>query len=293
MNPQILKYFKLAAKLAVTIIALYFVYTKIDLAELWQLVKNANFFLIIPAILAFIFSKIVSSYRLNIYFKNIDIDLSEMFNLKLYWLGMFYNLSLPGGIGGDGYKVWFLKKRFNVKTKDIFWAVLLDRVIGVLALFCLAVVFFYFVPYHFKLKYFIGLLIPLSILVTFWVYRRFFTTHVSIFLRTNLQSLWVQILQTISALFILFSLGIYDHTMTYIFVFLVSSIVAVLPITIGGAGSREFTFLLGARLLQLDVNASIALSLIFYSITAIVSLWGIYYVVQPGALKLNLADKMD
>ena len=68
----------------------------------------------------------------------------------------------------------------------------------------------------------------------------------------------------------------------YLFVFLISSMVAVLPLTIGGIGSREVTFMLGAQWLGLDLNLSIALSLLFYLITAFTSFWGIIYSIGPG-----------
>ncbi|MCF8302219.1 MAG: hypothetical protein K9I94_03010 [Bacteroidales bacterium] len=41
--------------------------------------------------------------------------------------------------------------------------------------------------------------------------------------------------------------------MEYLFVFLLSSIVAAFPITISGIGSREITFYFGARLMGLDI----------------------------------------
>ena len=65
--------------------------------------------------------------------------------------------------------------------------------------------------------------------------------------------------------------------MEYLFLFLISSIVAMLPITIGGAGSREITFLFGSGILQLDENTSITLSLIFYFITLFTSFWGVFF----------------
>jgi len=76
-----------------------------------------------------------------------------------------------------------------------------------------------------------------------------------------------------------------ENIMSYMFIFLISSIVAVLPITIGGVGSREVTFMIGAQLLNLDINLSIALSFLFYIITAVVSFFGIYYILKPGKLK--------
>ncbi len=294
MNKKLVKFGKLFLKLAISVAALYYVFHKIDVKELWQTAQKANILLLIASLILFVLSKAVSSVRLNRYIKSIGIKLSEIFNLKLYLLGMYYNLFLPGGIGGDGYKIYLLNKHYDVKTSKIFWAVMLDRVIGVLALFCMAVLLSYFITYPFVYKYFTWLLIPLSIGVAYWVYKRFFKDFVKVFFKTNLQSLWVQILQTLSALMILYSLKVYDHTMEYLFVFLISSIVAVLPITIGGIGSREITFLIGAEWLALDINHSVALSFLFYIITAFTSLWGIVYSLNPKLLgALNEKDKIN
>jgi len=89
---------------------------------------------------------------------------------------------------------------------------------------------------------------------------------------------------------ILHGIGMPGPVSSYLLVFLVSSIVAVLPITIGGVGSREFTFMLGAQWLHLDLNLSIALSVVFYLITAFTSLFGIFYSVGPGIVTANGKD---
>ncbi len=39
---------------------------------------------------------------------------------------MFYNLFLPGGIGGDAYKGYVLKKKYEVKTKSVVSILVLD-----------------------------------------------------------------------------------------------------------------------------------------------------------------------
>ncbi len=53
---------------------------------------------------------------------------------------MFYNLFLPGGIGGDGYKIYLLQKNYQTGTKKIFGAVLADRISGMVALVVLALI---------------------------------------------------------------------------------------------------------------------------------------------------------
>jgi uncharacterized membrane protein YbhN (UPF0104 family) len=279
---KIPSYIKVLLKLVITAAALFFVIRKIDVGLVGSTIGTSNIWYLMGALLLFILSKAVSSVRLNRYLRAIGIAITERSNMKLYLLGMYYNLFLPGGIGGDGYKIYYLNKKYDVKTSRIFWSVMMDRVMGLLALFCLGVGFTYFVDIEWTYIRFIWILIPLSIVGAFFITRYFFSYLLPVFTITNLQSLLVQALQLLSAWLILLSLGSPENPQGYLLVFLVSSMVAVLPITIGGIGSREFTFMLGAQWLGLDLNLSIALSVLFYLITAFTSLWGMIYSFGPG-----------
>ena len=66
----------------------------------------------------------------------------------------------------------------------------------------------------------------------------------------------------------------------YIFIFLLSSIAAVLPLTIGPLGIRELVFVEGARWFALNGELSVAISLLFFLITLIGSAWGMVYVFR-------------
>lgn len=283
-------YLKAFLKIALSIAALWYVFTKIDLNEVMLIFGSVSYGWLIAAALLFILSKIFSSFRLNVFFSGILSKLTEISNLRLYLLGMYYNLFLPGGIGGDGYKIYLLNKQFKIKAKKLFWAVLLDRVNGVLALFVLAMVLVPFIPVPQLYKYLAISLIPVSVVVYYLGIRFFFKDFRTGIHKTNLLSLAVQVSQLISAWFILFANHNADNTLSYLFLFLVSSIVATLPITIGGIGSREITFLFGAEVMNLDIHQSIALSLLFYVITALVSLAGIYFSLNGKALDLHLAE---
>src|SRR6185312_8616605 len=91
-------FLKLFIKIAVTIVCLWYVSRKIEWGKSLQIIGHSNLLWLIAAIVLFTASKIVSSIRLNIYFDNINLKITQSQNLKLYWLGMFYNLFLPGGI---------------------------------------------------------------------------------------------------------------------------------------------------------------------------------------------------
>jgi glycosyltransferase 2 family protein len=267
----------LILKFVVTAVLIYLVFRKINLHDFLQVLKSSNFFLLAFAVLFFTVSKVISSVRLNLFLRSIGVFLSEKFNMRLYWLGMYYNLFLPGGIGGDGYKVYLLNREFKASTKKLITTLLVDRVTGIMALFFLLIILGYFVAIPVQFKYFIWILIPLCFWISSWIVKRFFPDFAEVFRNTNLLSFGVQVAQLIATLFILIAMHQYSQIPEYLFVFLVSSIVAVIPFTIGGIGAREVTFLTGAQLLHLNVQVSVAVSMVFFAITALVSLWGIRY----------------
>ena len=279
------KYVKTTVKILLSFGILGFVLYKIDTRELLNTFERVNLWYLLIAALFFLLSKLMAAYRLNLFLDRTGVRISHAYNIRLYLLGMFYNLFLPGGIGGDGYKIYLLNKQFDVKAKKIFWAILLDRVMGMLALFCLASLMGGFLPGLGVLRNYVWILAPLGALAYYLFIRYLFGYLKGIYLITLGQSFLVQLSQVVTAWFILLSINVTADMAGYIFVFLISSIVAALPITIGGIGSREVTFLLGAEMMNLDISNSIALSLLFYVITAVVSLSGIYYSINTSKLQ--------
>lgn len=283
---------KAALKIGIAAAALWYVFSRIPFAEVSQHLKTLHILPTLLAIILFVLSKLIAAFRLNILFRKSAILVSEIYNLKLYLLGMFYNLFLPGGIGGDGYKIYLLHKKSGIKTRWVFWSVLTDRLLGVMALFLLAVILFYFTPLHLgRWQKWVWMLFPIGLLMAGWLMRRFLPQYFPAFLKTTGLSFLVQGAQLLCTYALLLALGQANATGAYLFLFLLSSIVAMLPLTIGGIGSRELTFLLGAEWMGLDPGVSVALSLLFYLITLLVSLGGLFFVLQPGELKLARASE--
>jgi glycosyltransferase 2 family protein len=133
-QPAKTRWLKLLVKIIITAACLWYVSKKIDFHQLSETLFKANWLFLAFAVILYMISKCAASFRLNIYFKNINIRLSQISNLKLYWLGLFYNLFLPGSISGDAYKVIFLTKKFGVPYKKTTAAVILDRLTGLLGL---------------------------------------------------------------------------------------------------------------------------------------------------------------
>lgn len=266
-------------KVLVSAALIYFIFTKLNLEEVLVILKKANPLYLLIAVLLVISSKIMAAFRLNLYFHQLDVRLTQKSNLKLYLLGMFYNLFLPGGIGGDAYKGYIIKKTFAVDTKKAIAVLVLDRLSGLLLIglytCILALVLQNSQVDDFKILF--GIAIPLGIAIFWFLNKKFFNYVLPVLWKSVGYSALVQLFQIISILFIMKALGIETNVIAYLFIFLISSIVSVIPLTIGGIGSREVTFLYGATLLGLDVNTSVGVSVLFFLITAIISLTGIYY----------------
>jgi len=273
------KVIKVVIKVFLTLIALYWVFSKVDFKDVQTLILNANPLYLFLALLFFNFSKIVSSYRLNLYFKHISVQISELYALKLYYIGMFYNLFLPGGIGGDGYKIYLLQKEHEVKVKTLITATLLDRLSGLVPLLFLAGILFAFSDYYGKYQW-IDILVVLGTATLFPLFYILnlimFKTYLPLFYKTLILGTGVQALQLVAAFFIILAIAQEEAIIVFLTLFLISSVVAVLPISIGGIGIRELTFIYGLTLIEMEVVGGVAFSLLFFTLTALSSLIGIF-----------------
>lgn len=250
--------------------------------------KSANLLWLVLAFLLFNASQAVSARRLQIFFGAIGIYFSYKYNLLLYYLGMFYNLFLPGGLGGDGYKVFLLNKVYKKSVKSLISTLLHDRINGLVGLLSLlALLLIFGIPTGYA---FYGNLIMAGILggviIYFLLIRLLFKSYQKIIIPTFLLSFIIQSLQLIAALCLFLGLDLTDSYLIYLQLFLISSIVSVIPITIGGIGARELVFVYGSSLFAIDENLAVAFSLLFFLTTAISALMGAF--INLDRIKLNL-----
>jgi uncharacterized membrane protein YbhN (UPF0104 family) len=271
---------KLALKLAVTGACLWYVSRKIDWHTAMATFAQSNLLWLLSAVILFTASKLVSSVRLNVYFANIHVMLSQRSNLRLYWLGMFYNLFLPGGIGGDAYKVILLNRSHQYPAKQLTAAVFLDRISGVVGLGILAVIYYYLLYNGANYSLWLLLLLVPGIALYYLFVRKLFPSFIKGFWPALWLGIAVQALQVLCAYAIMQALNLHEHYLAYVFIFLLSSIVAILPFTIGGLGAREVVFLWGSKQFLLNQSESVCISLLFYLITVVVSLVGIVWVYR-------------
>lgn len=273
------KYLKLLLKIGVTAACFWYISKKIDFNAAKEAFLKSNWLWLSLSVILLMLSKLFSAFRLNIYFRNIHIHLTEWRNIKLYWLGMFYNLFLPGSISGDAYKVVLLKKKYDSSYKKTSAAVLLDRFSGLLALGLIMSV--YGIIVLDKSLYDVILVIGsvAAVAVLYFAVRFYFKDFLPGFWATFVWGLLVQLTQVVCVYCILLSLDMPVDQPQWVFIFLVAAVVAVFPVSLGGGlGTREVVFVEGAKYFHLDPQIALVISLLFYLSTVIASIWGLYFV---------------
>jgi hypothetical protein len=206
---------------------------------------------------------------------------------------MYYNLFLPGAISGDAYKVVLLNRKYQASYKKTSAAVLLDRFSGVLALGVILSAYGVAILHNqiYDTILIIGALAAIAGL--YCVVRFFLKDFLPGFFPTFVWGLAVQGCQVICIYFILLSLHITTNQHEWVFIFLLAAVISVLPISLGGGlGTREVVFAEGAKFFHLEPQTGVVISLLFYLLTVIGSIWGLYFVfhdpLKEDSLKFNV-----
>lgn len=271
------KWISVFLKCIIAAIAIYFALQQVNWEELKNIRWGVSVGWLIPAIILFNCSQFLSAYRLLQFYKLLDSTIGYLFNLRLYYTGMFYNLFLPGGIGGDVYKVFVLKKR-NLSFLQLAKGTLLDRITGLIVLLAIMTGLTNFISASFRGKDILWILffaiIPCFFIFWFIVNLSFKPFGKSI-PGAALLSVLIQTCQVLAFFCILLFLQASPgELLSYAILFFAGSVVAALPVSIGGIGTRELAMATGAAYLHLSGTIAVSASLLFFFITALSALVG-------------------
>jgi uncharacterized membrane protein YbhN (UPF0104 family) len=278
-------------KFVLSLFALIYVLKRVSLDDIAMLLSSSSSGYLFCALLAFIGSKILSAFRALLILKHYSVPISQWDNLKLYWTGMFYNLFLPGGIGGDIFKTVVINNEYRSGIKVSAIAVLMDRIAGVAALIILAFIISGLAVSGERWVWYSITGVPVT-LIGFIAFVLLFMPGIKGILPELLGwSFMVQICQVVSLIFILNAFNIESGQMKYLLIFLISSVAAMLPISLGGIGIREMVFFSVSNYFLLDPKAAVTISFAFYLITLLVSSIGIITALERRRnIKPELAD---
>ena len=272
-------------QIIVTVFFIYYTLSKIGLHKILEVVKSADLLFILFASIVYFLSQIISSERLWFILKENNLIISSKENIKLYMIGIFYNFFIPGGVGGDAYKGILMNKKFQWSLKKIYKLLILDRLIGFGVIICLILVFsgfildlkfisefkFVLAPLY-TLLFFVGKVLVQKIFDNEIVYTRsFFISHI------------IQILQFGSIVLILFSLGVTNNYFTFLYIFLISSVLSIF--SFGGIGIREYVFFTLASNTAVSPDIATSVGLIFTFSALISSVPGLFFLIKIKSKK--------
>src|SRR3990172_7839774 len=127
-------------KLAISGLSLYIVFSKTDIARMFSMLKGIGPVIFFLAAFLYILATLGSTLRWKLL-------LPEKFTLRrlfsLYMIGAFFSSFLPGVIGGDVVKAYYLNKdakKISLTLASIF----MDRYLGYVSLMLIGIVAFPF-----------------------------------------------------------------------------------------------------------------------------------------------------
>jgi uncharacterized protein (TIRG00374 family) len=148
--------FKIVLKVAVAAALIIFMVRSghLDPKELWGLMTPFN---VTMALLVCGLNMIMAAWRWLLLLKARGFYVPFLYGLQLYLIGIFFNHALPGAVGGDLVRGYYLVAEHPERKADAILSIVIDRVLGLYSFFFLtliAVMFDYgFVMGHEKIRW--------------------------------------------------------------------------------------------------------------------------------------------
>jgi uncharacterized membrane protein YbhN (UPF0104 family) len=131
------RYAVLAAKLAVSIVLLTILFSRIDAGRLWSSARQASIAWILTALAVYLLNVLASVWRWHLLLEAQQIQMPRRSLVASLLVALFFNNFLPSNIGGDVIRIRDTAKPARSKTLATT-VVLADRVFGVIGLVLVA-----------------------------------------------------------------------------------------------------------------------------------------------------------
>jgi len=122
-------------QILVTVGILFWVFHDPDKrAKMWEALSHARPAWLLAGVACYGVVELLAAIRWYVLLRVQGVILPAWRVGALLMLGIFFNMFMPGGTGGDVLKIYFLLKEIPKKKAEGLLAVLMDRLIGLLAL---------------------------------------------------------------------------------------------------------------------------------------------------------------
>jgi hypothetical protein len=132
-------------RFAVAAGALYLAFRGENLKQVWQILIGLNLWVFITAMSLYIASQLIFVSRWYMLMKVQSITIGFWSAVRLHFLGLFYNNCLPGSVGGDFLRAWYVTHHTNKRLVAAL-SVFVDRAVGLAGLIIMAFGCWWFLP---------------------------------------------------------------------------------------------------------------------------------------------------
>jgi uncharacterized membrane protein YbhN (UPF0104 family) len=291
LAPKAKKILFLSLKLIVSSVLLYIVFSRTGVRQVFSLLKDIHLFAFISAVLLYIIAQLLSAVRWKLLLPD-TLRIRKLFSL--YLIGSFFNTVLPGLIGGDAVKAFYLYRatgRGGLTVASIF----MDRYIGfvMLIIICtLAFPFGYSYLHSSPVSWVFPFIVLIFIITSFLIfgfrfgkgiqilselydYFHSYRNKKGIVIKALLISAVVQLSGFFAVYILALGLGVHIPFLACLTFIPLIIMFTALPISISGIGIREGAFVLFFGLIGIRQDVATALSLSWFIANATGSLLGL------------------
>ena len=139
------KYISYLLRFILAGVALYLAFRGENFTEVFEVLLGLNLWIFAGAIGVYVIAQLIFVARWSLLLKVQSIKIGFWPAVRLHLLGLFYNNCLPGAIGGDLPRAWYVTKHTDKKLEAAL-SVFVDRVIGLTGMLIMAFGCYWFIP---------------------------------------------------------------------------------------------------------------------------------------------------
>ncbi len=288
-------YFKILIKAFVSLFFLFLVFRKLDFNVVIIELRQIDLTMFLISCFFYLSTMLFSTKRWS-YFVKTKMSFKELF--QLYMIGTFFNLFMPGTVGGDIVKAYYLYKEDKQKTNPLV-SVFMERYMGLCALITIAFIGFV-LGYDYirnslveKMFYLISLLFVVgSLFVIYFPYERFYKKlerargsirkyifNTPVFVKTFILSLFVQGFGVIVVYLLGIGMSINLELKYYLIFVPIITVISMVPISLSGLGIREYGFMYIFTNFGISKEKAVGLSLMWFLTMLVTGFIGMFFYI--------------
>jgi len=312
-------------RLLVTLAILFALFKFIPYKEIVEVYRGSRKIYLLFGFLTLLCGLLIGMNRWRFLLSSLGIKVSLREASYAFFCGLFFNLFFPSFIAGDVFRGFSLSYRYG-DLKKVASTILMDRFSGAVALIliallsftlagdilrekwvvvsliimCVIMIFSFFVIFSksfflFLIRIFKKNSLLSNKLISFHDQLHFFKSNPKIFIKSLLFSFPIQVLTSLSFFVVSKAFNLEVGVVYFLVLVPIVMVIAFIPITIAGAGTREASAVYFFSLLGIDKSIGLGISLAnLIFIVAVSILGGVFYVTayhrwfQPRPQETNL-----